>query len=382
MWRKQIDAAIGANIDGFARVTDACQGYQLQPVHLSRHELSAAAPSTMRTLFARTSLHSSIMRISCIIKVNKLYRLSFARNAPSVREASMLAGILLSRLVSAAAYPSFFIDPATFSNYGSTNGQLNWNGGGPLGNFDVNSDTDNNYLNNLADTAPSSPLSRPLSSPIMDLPVLTRTGSTGVELSLPSPHRLMFDIAEIVTWSDYGIIPAISVLNALSKRTPHCLAHPDQILRCKLRLSILLQLAYSHFRLPSKPVPGLQQSTTRFTYGADLTAKNDVACCDSVPQPANANCADDNLYAMVFSMVSGTLQLTMGSSSSSTPIFPGITKVALPLSPGAPRAVLLDASGHVLIDGTAPWSFIHSPQVYNFNSYTSGFPSDRISPIG
>lgn len=92
---------------------------------------------------------------------------------------------------------------------------------------------------------------------------------------------------------------------------------------------------------------------------------------------------DDNLYALVFSMVAGTFKLSIGSSSSSTPIVPGLTKIKLALSPGSPRATLLDSAGNVVFDGSpAGYTYTATPTVYNFNYYVAGKSSRLLKGWG
>lgn len=85
---------------------------------------------------------------------------------------------------------------------------------------------------------------------------------------------------------------------------------------------------------------------------------------------------DDNLYALVFAADSGSLNLSIGKSSSSFSISPGVNKIKLPLDVGSPHAVLYDTAGNVVVD-FAPSGFSYtgySCSTYNFNYYTAMSP--------
>ena len=85
---------------------------------------------------------------------------------------------------------------------------------------------------------------------------------------------------------------------------------------------------------------------------------------------------DDNLYSLIFATGSGSLHLSIGSSSSSFSISPGVNKVKLPLDIGTPHAVLYDSAGSVAVD-FAPSGFSYtgnSCSAYNFNYYTAVSP--------
>jgi glucan endo-1,3-alpha-glucosidase len=84
---------------------------------------------------------------------------------------------------------------------------------------------------------------------------------------------------------------------------------------------------------------------------------------------------DDNLYAVVFATAPGSLQLSIGSSNSTTAITPGVNKIKLALSPGSPTAVLRDGGGNILIDfSPSGFTYVTKPSAYNFNYHMAASP--------
>ena len=84
---------------------------------------------------------------------------------------------------------------------------------------------------------------------------------------------------------------------------------------------------------------------------------------------------DDNLYAVVFARGPGSLQLSIGSSSSTTPVNAGVTKIKLALSPGSPTAVLRDNGGNVILTfSPSGFTYVTNPPAYNFNYYMAASP--------
>lgn len=86
--------------------------------------------------------------------------------------------------------------------------------------------------------------------------------------------------------------------------------------------------------------------------------------------------SDDALYAIVLAAQAGSLKLSIGSSTSTTSISPGINKIKLGLAVGSPSATLYSTSGAVLVS-FAPSGFTYSGNscsVYNFNYYTAISP--------
>lgn len=75
----------------------------------------------------------------------------------------------------------------------------------------------------------------------------------------------------------------------------------------------------------------------------------------------------------MFATQGGSLVLSIGSSSSTTTISPGINKIKLAAAVGTPTAVLYSSSGQILVD-FAPSGFTYTGNScadYNFNYYTA-----------
>lgn len=86
--------------------------------------------------------------------------------------------------------------------------------------------------------------------------------------------------------------------------------------------------------------------------------------------------SEDFLYAVVFASGPGTLKLSIGTSSSSSPIVAGVNKIKLKLSPGASaKATLMDSAGKILVDfAPKDFTFDPSPKAFNFNYRMAASP--------
>jgi len=173
-------------------------------------------------------------------------------------------------------------------------------------------------------------------------------------------HRSQIDIVQIISWNDYGeshYIGPIGQDQPNSQAWVNGFDHTVWIAMTKYYADAWRNGAYpsitqNKIYLSSRPHP-----------------KTASACCDSVSIPNNWQWTDDNIYAVVFSVGTYTLQLSIGSSSGSFPITPGVNKIKLAMSPGSPTARLVDSGGATVLTFSPSFSVVSNPQTYNFNYY-------------
>lgn len=78
---------------------------------------------------------------------------------------------------------------------------------------------------------------------------------------------------------------------------------------------------------------------------------------------------DDNIYCVVFSTGTYSLALSVGSSSGTFSITPGVNTVKLAMATGTPTAKLLDSNGNTVLSFNSVFSIVSNPTTYNFNYY-------------
>ncbi|TRM58181.1 glycoside hydrolase [Schizophyllum amplum] len=94
-----------------------------------------------------------------------------------------------------------------------------------------------------------------------------------------------------------------------------------------------------------------------------------TASSDGVGKPAGWDWATDNMWAAVFSTAPATVTLRCGSSSTTTTIGAGITKLSAPLSAGQ-MTVTMERAGQTIIDYTpADYTYTLNPATYNYNAW-------------
>ena len=76
----------------------------------------------------------------------------------------------------------------------------------------------------------------------------------------------------------------------------------------------------------------------------------------------------------MFSVGTYTLNLSIGLSSGSFRITPGVNKVKLAMALGSPTAKLVDSGGTTVLSFSPGFSVVSSPSTYNFNYYIAASP--------
>lgn len=83
---------------------------------------------------------------------------------------------------------------------------------------------------------------------------------------------------------------------------------------------------------------------------------------------------DDYVYCVVFSTGTYTLNLSVGTSSGSFPVVPGVNKFKLSMSTGSPVAQLIDSSGKTVLSFSSGFPIVSDPLTYSFNYYIAASP--------
>ncbi|KDQ19482.1 glycoside hydrolase family 71 protein [Botryobasidium botryosum FD-172 SS1] len=266
--------------------------------------------------------------------------------------------------------PSFMIDPGQFGGLSVMDGDFNWNGGWPMGNWDINFDFDNGHLNNLggrAFIASATPAFFTHYGPdTYNKNWIYRSDNwlfnNRWEQIIQQRNRI--DAVEIVSWNDYGESHYIGPIAGAQPNSQAWVNGFDH-------QAWLDMVAYYITAFKTGSYPAVTKD--RVFLWSRPHPKNANAP-DHVARPNNWEWTDDNLYAVVFATGSGSLTLSIGSSSSTTNVGAGVTKIKLPLSPGSPRARLTTSRGTV---DFAPSNFnvVSNPSVYNFNYFVAASPA-------
>ncbi|KAJ7644154.1 glycoside hydrolase [Roridomyces roridus] len=305
--------------------------------------------------------------------------------------------------------PSFFIDPATFTDFsGVMDGAFNFNSGWPI---QVTVDFADGIANDLAGTGDS--LTNTLNQfiganatdlqQIGDLANLAAGGSRLTYMAAVAPHffthfgadsfnknfifladqhllvqrwetlialRDQVDIVEIVTWNDYGeshyVGPIKGVLPPGSEPWVNGFPHQDW-----LDLTRYFATAFKTGTTPTidkdqiimwaRPHPALASSP------------------DPLSPPTTFQITQDNIWAVVMATAAGTATLTDGISPPQTfDVVPGVNKLAIPIAPGGTLSGTLERNGQTVVSLQTPGSdftFNGAPALFNYNVFVASATS-------
>ncbi|KAG8920541.1 hypothetical protein FRC02_000840 [Tulasnella sp. 418] len=224
--------------------------------------------------------------------------------------------------------PSFFSDPSNFKDYNVVDGMFYWNGGWPLGNYDINFDRDNQQINGLRQSpngynkvymAAVSPWFFTHYGPDTFNKNWIFKGDNhlyNTRWDLLIAHRNEIGIAEIISWNDYG--------------ESHYIGRP-------------------HSKYASAP--------------------------DHVDRPNNWDWTEDYLWATLFATAPGSLTIASGPNSGQFNVpYSGVHKFKVPSGLGRMSATMYR-------NGIAVWNFnpdgfqyTDRPPNYNFNAFVAAGP--------
>ncbi|KAH9950531.1 glycoside hydrolase [Amylocystis lapponica] len=304
--------------------------------------------------------------------------------------------------------PSFFIDPSTFNQYdGVMNGAFNWNGGWPI---DVTTASTQSVLGGVASAISSlgsftGSLLQNLNSSVgvFDTDTQYRNGLNAVSggaktyIGAVSPwffthyspqtynknwiylsdfhlyptrwetlisNRASVDIAEIITWNDYGESHYIGPIEGAQ---PNSQAWVDGFNHTGW-LDMTNYYAQA-FKTGSYP----EITEDKIYMWARPHQKDATASNDGVGKPSNYELDQDNLWAVVFATAPSTVTLATSDSNSQTfPVDAGVTKLTVPLTPGGYMHGTIARNGASVVDlRPADYTFQSNPQTYNYNAYVA-----------
>ncbi|KAL7419434.1 hypothetical protein Q5752_006272 [Cryptotrichosporon argae] len=270
--------------------------------------------------------------------------------------------------------PSIFSDVSTFSANTWMDGELNWNSGWPMGDYDIDTDsTDATYQ-----AALGSKSYMPAISPFFFTHFPASTYDKNwiyrsddwlycERWEAVIAMRESVQMTEILTWNDYGessyIGPIAGALPTGSDVWVDGFDHQG--------LNVLTTYYASAFKNGAYPTIE-QDSITMWSrpHPKDATAD------DSTGIPANWEWTDDNLYAVVLTTGPAVVTLTAGSNTETFAVEAGLTKLKLASATGS-------MSGSIVRDGetTASYSagsdftYTDTPSSYNFNYFVGSSSS-------
>ncbi|KAJ6585011.1 glycoside hydrolase [Mycena capillaripes] len=302
--------------------------------------------------------------------------------------------------------PSFFIDPATFTNFGGVmDGAFNFNSGWPI---QVTTDFANGISTNLAGAAPdgANALNNLIGATdtdtqqIQDLATLAAGGAKLTYMAAVSPWffthfspqsfnknfiflsdqhlysrrwenliatRDQIDLVEVVTWNDYGeshyIGPIKGALPPGSEVWVNGFPHQGTWLD-------LTKVYATAFKTGQAPAVEKDQ-----IFMWSRPHPTNAQAPDATGPPTNFQITQDAVWAVVLATAPGSVTLSTTATDAQTfDVTPGVNKLSIPIAPGGNLHGVLTRDGATVVElapSATDFTFNGSPQTFNFNTFVA-----------
>ncbi|PFH51633.1 glycoside hydrolase family 71 protein [Amanita thiersii Skay4041] len=279
--------------------------------------------------------------------------------------------VIRNGLSSVHFVPSFFVDPGTFNQFTCLDGVFNWNSGWPMGNYDINNDSDNVYLSNLGGKTYMAAV-----SPWF----FTHYGADTYNKNfiyraddwlLPRRWELLIqnevraDIVQVISWNDYGeshYFGPIEGAQPMSQGWTDGYDHQGWL--------DLMQYYISAYKA-GKFLPVKRDRV--FLWGRLYPVR--AYAPDPVGKPGNWEFTQDFVWCVVLSSAPAKLSLSCGPSTLDVEVPSGVTKLRLPLESDCAVSARLTRDYETVVDFTPEgFSFSVNPPMYNFNAFVAASP--------
>ncbi|KAI8970639.1 glycoside hydrolase family 71 protein [Trametes punicea] len=268
--------------------------------------------------------------------------------------------------------PSFFIDPSTFPGLTVIDGAFNWNSAWPMGNYNITFGPDLSYITNLGHRtymAAVSPWFFTHYGPNSFNKNFIYRGDDWLlaqRWEMLVQNRMLVPLTEVLTWNDFGeshYVGPIEGMQPMSQAWVNGFDHEPW-----LNLMHHYIAAYKTGSYP--PITKDRVFMWGRLYPANATAP------DPVGKPANWQWAQDYLWAITLLTAPANVTLSCGTSSQTTRVPAGLSKLKLQLSANcAAKATVVRNSKTALSFSPAGFSFNMHPPSYNYNAFVAASPA-------
>ncbi|WWD02288.1 hypothetical protein V865_000327 [Kwoniella europaea PYCC6329] len=387
-WADDISQASAAGIDGFAlnygsdswqpsRIADAyaaakANGNFKMFLSMDVSSLGCSSTSDASNLVNTIATYASN---SAQAKVNsKVLVSTFAGESCTFGQGSYQAAwtyfnsLLTAKSIDIYFVPATFADISTFSSSSWMDGEFNWNSGWPMGSSALDTSSDTSYMSALGTKgymAGVSPAFFTYYSPSSynknwiyrsDDWLLARRMEQIISM------RNKFDLAEIISWNDYGESHYIGPIRAdqpNSQGWTNGMPHTAW-------LEVIKYYAPA-FKTGSYP-----SANDQLVLWSRPHPKAATATSPSMSRPTGWNNTDDLLYVWVVLKSAATVTVTSGSNSVSWNLSAGVNKVSVKSAAGSIGAKIIRSGSTVKsYDSTGSFTYTTSPSDYNYNYFVA-----------
>ncbi|WVW85518.1 hypothetical protein I302_107556 [Kwoniella bestiolae CBS 10118] len=264
--------------------------------------------------------------------------------------------------------PAVFADTSTFANSTWMDGEFNWNSAWPMGGSALGTYSDTSYMSALGSKgymAGVSPAFFTYYSPSTwnknwiyrgDDWLLARRMEQIIQM------RNQFDLAEIISWNDYGESHYIGPIRAdqpNSQGWTNGMPHTAW-------LEVIKYYAPA-FKTGSYP-----SANDQLVLWTRPHPKAATATSPSMSRPTGWDNTDDLLYVWVVLKSAATVTVTSGSNTASWNLNAGVNKVSVKSAAGTISAKIVRSGFTVKsYDSTGSFTYTTSPSDYNYNYFVA-----------
>ncbi|WWC71473.1 uncharacterized protein I206_105431 [Kwoniella pini CBS 10737] len=277
--------------------------------------------------------------------------------------------LLAAKSINVYFVPAVFADISTFSSSTWMDGEFNWNSGWPMGGSPLGTYSDTSYMSALGSSkgymAAVSPAFFTYYSPSSynknwiyrsDDWLLARRMEQMIS------QRNLFDLAEIISWNDYGESHYIGPIRAdqpNSQGWTNGMPHTAW-------LEVIKYYAPA-FKTGSYP-----SANDQLVLWSRPHPKDAVPTSPSMARPTGADNTDDLLYVWVVLKSAATVTASSGNNTVSWNLGAGVNKVSVKSAAGSIGAKIIRNGATVKsYDSTGSFTYTNTPTDYNFNYFVA-----------
>jgi len=178
-------------------------------------------------------------------------------------------------------------------------------------------------------------------------------------------NRDNYDLIQILTWNDYGESHYVGPINgALPKSEAWTLGFNHTAF---LDVHKFYAEGFKTGKFPDITDDRLVIWSRPHVAVAEVPG-------DPVGPPKNFDLFQDNVWALAITSAPGKVTLQTSDTNSKTfDVLRGVTKLAIPISPGDTMKGSIERNGRKLVDVTAPgFVFQGKPKAFNYNYFVTG----------
>ncbi|PPQ91664.1 hypothetical protein CVT25_012877 [Psilocybe cyanescens] len=181
-------------------------------------------------------------------------------------------------------------------------------------------------------------------------------------------QRDQFDVVQVITWNDYG---ESHYIGPIKGDQPNSQAWTNGMNHTAwLELTQYYATAFKTGKYPTIEKDKIVMWSRPHSTKAQSS--------DPVPQPTNFEIFEDVVWAVVMTTDPSTVVLSTSSSNSMTFDVPaGVSKLAIPISPGGTMKGVVQRNGQTIVElNPTDFTFQGNPQTYNFNAFVASATAD------